>query len=57
MDSGRKDENGDADADAEVENEGPPGRGPRRVCARYDSSPELKAKDPSGRAESESRRR
>jgi hypothetical protein len=28
-----------------------------RVCARYDSRPLLNAKEPSGRAESESRRR
>jgi hypothetical protein len=35
----------------EVEEEGD------RACAIYDSSPELKANDPSGSAESESRRR
>lgn len=52
-DKGRKDENEDVEA-ADVE--GPADR-LRRVWARYDSRPELKAKDPKGKAESESRRR
>lgn len=52
--SGRKEENEDAEAAAEEVMDGPPRR---RVCARYDSRPELKAKEPRGRAESESKRR
>jgi hypothetical protein len=51
-DKGRKEVNeGLYNSDDAEEEEG------GRECARYDSSPELKANEPSGSAESESRRR